>query len=108
MITLKSKAAQDLDVPKEFAAHVLSIVGKTVGERGVITVEELPGAIGKLEAAAQEAKQRSAEHAGHFHEGAADHSYPHEEAPSVAQRLAPFLMMLREAHAQSVPVYWGF
>ena len=34
MITFKSKAAQDLDVLKDFAVYVLGLVGKQLGERG--------------------------------------------------------------------------
>ncbi|AOK28047.1 hypothetical protein WS67_14945 [Burkholderia singularis] len=107
MITFKSKAAQDLDVLKDFAVLVLGIIGKQLGERGVIMSDELDAAIAKLENAVDQAKQASAEHAGHFHEDDAD--YPHHEVPpSLAQRVAPFLAMLREAKAQNVDVHWGF
>ncbi|WP_143288511.1 DUF1840 family protein, partial [Burkholderia pseudomallei] len=57
MITFKSKAAQDLDVLKDFAVYVLGLVGKQLGERGVITSDELDGAIAKLEDAVSQAKQ---------------------------------------------------
>lgn len=107
MITFRSKAAQDLDVLKDFAVYVLGVVGKPLGERGVITNDELDGAIAKLEGAVFQAKRERAEHAGHFHEDEPDH--PHHELPvSVAQRVAPFLLMLREAKAQNADVHWGF
>jgi len=48
-----------------------------------------------------------AEHAGHFHEDDADHAH-HEVPPSLAQRVAPFLAMLREAKAAQADVHWGF
>jgi len=104
MITFKSKAAQDLDVLKDFAVYVLGLVGKQLGERGVITHDELDHAIAKLEGAVAQAKQERAEHAGHFHEDEADHEVP----PSLAQRVAPFLTMLREAKAGEADVHWGF
>ncbi|ACR30293.1 DUF1840 domain-containing protein [Burkholderia glumae] len=107
MITFKSKAAQDLDVLKDFAVYVLGIVGKQLGERGVITHDELDGAIAKLEAVADQARRASAEQGGHFHEDESDHPH-HEVAPSVAQRVAPFLGMLRAAKAQNADVHWGF
>ncbi|VWC41187.1 hypothetical protein BLA15816_07077 [Burkholderia lata] len=107
MITFKSKAAQDLDVLKDFAVYVLGLVGKQLGERGVITHDELDHAIAKLEGAVAQAKQERAEHAGHFHEDEADHAH-HEVPPSLAQRVAPFLTMLREAKAGEADVHWGF
>lgn len=48
MITFKSKAAQDLIVLPDFANYVLGVIGKHLGERGVITHEELAAAIAKL------------------------------------------------------------
>ncbi|AXF21878.1 DUF1840 domain-containing protein [Burkholderia pyrrocinia] len=107
MITFKSKAAQDLDVLKDFAVFVLGVVGKPLGERGVITHDELDDAIAKLEGSVAQAKQARAEHAGHFHEDEADHAH-HEVPPSLAQRVAPFLTMLREAKAGEADVHWGF
>ncbi len=107
MITFKSKAAQDLDVLKDFAVYVLGLVGKQLGERGVITSDELDGAIAKLEDAVSQAKQARAEHAGHFHEDEPDHAH-HEVPPSLAQRVAPFLTMLGEAKAQKAAIHWGF
>ena len=107
MITFKSKAAQDLDVLKDFAVYVLGLVGKQLGERGVITPEELEGAIARLESAVTQAKQERAEHAGHFHEHEDDHAH-HEVPPNLAQRVAPFLLMLREAKAQNADIHWGF
>ena len=77
---------------------MLGLVGKQLGERGVITHDELDHAIAKLEGAVAQAKQERAEHAGHFHEDEADHAH-HEVPASLAQRVAPFLTMLREAKA---------
>ncbi|MEX3605518.1 MAG: DUF1840 domain-containing protein [Burkholderia sp.] len=108
MITFKSKAAQDLDVLKDFAVYVLGIVGKPTGERGVIIHEELDGAIARLEAVMTDQTRRaSAEYGGHFHEEEADHANQ-EVPPSVAQRIAPFLGMLRAAKEQNADVHWGF
>ncbi|MEX3527028.1 MAG: DUF1840 domain-containing protein [Burkholderia sp.] len=106
-ITFKSKAAQDLDVLKDFAVYVLGIVGKPPGERGVITHEELDGAIARLEAVTDQARRASAEHGGLFPEEEVDHTH-HEVAPSVVQRVAPFLGMLRAAKEQNADVHWGF
>lgn len=107
MITFKSKAAQDLDVLKDFAVYVLGLVGKQLGERGVITHEELYTAISKLENAVAQATHERAEHAGHFHEDEAERAH-HEVPPSLAQRVAPFLTMLREAKAGNADIHWGF
>ncbi len=57
LITFKSHAAQDLIMMRDLAVTLLGIIGKHLGERGVITVEELPRAIHKLEAAVVDAKR---------------------------------------------------
>ncbi|WP_179401101.1 DUF1840 domain-containing protein [Burkholderia guangdongensis] len=107
MITFKSRAAQDLQVLKDFAVLVLGLVGKSLDERGVIAYDELDGAIAKLEDAVARANHERSEHAGHFHENEPDHPH-HEVPPSLAQRIAPFLGMLREAKSQNADVHWGF
>lgn len=108
MITFKSKATQSLIVLQDFASYVLSVVGKPLGERGVITVSELDGAIAKLENVVSEASREHAEHAGHFHDQNEPTNDSFDAPAGLAQRIAPFLMMLREAKAQGTDVHWGF
>jgi len=88
------------------AQHLVGIVGKRLGERGVITHDELADAITKLEAAITFDKQERAEHDGHFHEGEEGHE-PHEIPIGLAQRAYPFLDMLRLAQKHNTDILWG-
>ena len=51
LITFQSKAAPDVTMLKDLAGYLLGLVGKRLDVRGVITHEQLPVAIERLEAA---------------------------------------------------------
>src|ERR1700709_1433225 len=90
LITFKTRAAPDVQMLDNLADYLLGIIGKRLGERGVITHEELPECIQKLESAVATDKQERAEHDGHFHEGEPGHE-PHEIPVGLAQGAYPFL-----------------
>ncbi|KND54726.1 hypothetical protein BPUN_4089 [Candidatus Paraburkholderia kirkii] len=91
---------------ENLAEYLLGIIGKKLTERGVITHEELPSAIEKLEAAVVVDKKEHAEHDGHFHEGEQGHE-PHEIPIGLAQRAYPFLDMMRLALKDNKDILWG-
>lgn len=103
LITFKSHAAQDLIMMKDLAITLLGIIGKHLGERGVITSEELPHAIRKLEAAVSDAKKTHPANSA-----VSDHDDEHEEEPlHLGQRAYPFLDMLRVSEKEGADVLWG-
>ncbi|MCC8392150.1 DUF1840 domain-containing protein [Paraburkholderia sp. MMS20-SJTR3] len=106
LITFKCHACADVMMLDNLAQHLLGIIGKRLGQRGVITPEELGPAIGKLEAAITLDKRERAEHDGHFHEGEDGHEH-HEIPPGLAQRAYPFLDMLRAAQKENSDIVWG-
>src|ERR1700742_1531238 len=69
LVTFKCRSAPDVTMLENLAQYLVGIVGKPLGERGVISHDELGDAITKLEAAIVTDKQERAEHDGHFHEG---------------------------------------
>lgn len=91
---------------ENLAQYLVGIVGKQLGPRGVISHDELPAAISKLEAAIVTDKREIAEHEGHFHEGEDGHEH-HELPIGLAQRAFPFLDMLRAAQREDSDVLWG-
>ncbi|SOZ34352.1 DUF1840 domain-containing protein [Cupriavidus neocaledonicus] len=105
LITFKSHAAQDLIMMKDLAVTLLGIIGKHLGERGVITVDELPHAIHKLEAAVADA--RRAHPADTAVEARPDADEEEEEPLHLGQRAYPFLDMLRASQREGVNVLWG-
>lgn len=103
LITFKSHAAQDLIMMKDLALTLLGIIGKHMGERGVITTEEMPRAIQKLEAAVSEAKKTHP--AG---SAVSEKDDDEEDEPlHLGQRAYPFLDMLRASQKEGVDVLWG-
>ncbi len=105
LITFKTSAAPDVMMLDNLAEYLLGIIGKQLTERGVITHDELPAAIQKLEAAVVVDKKERTEHDGYFHEGEEGHE---PEVPiGFAQRAYPFLDMLRLAHKDNTDILWG-
>jgi hypothetical protein len=106
LVTFKCHAAPDVMMLENLAQYLVGIVGKRLGERGVIMHDELPAAITKLEAAIFTDKKERAEHDGHFHEGEDGHE-SHEIPIGLAQRAYPFLDMLRAAQKENADIVWG-
>jgi hypothetical protein len=103
LITFKSHAAQDLTMMRDLAVTLLGIIGKQLGERGVITKDELPHAIRRLEAAVIDDK-----YAHRSDTGTAKHEDDEEEEPlHLGQRAYPLLDMLRASQREGCNVMWG-
>lgn len=93
-------------------AQLLHVIGKNPGPRGVITVDEIPGALAALDAAVARERARQAEdrrtlepHAS----GDTDDEDERDKAPVVtlAQRAFPFVDLLKFALREKENVTWG-
>ncbi|RDK09816.1 DUF1840 domain-containing protein [Cupriavidus lacunae] len=104
LITFKSHAAQDLIMMRDLAVTLLGIIGKRLGERGVITVEELPHAIHKLEAAVADARRAPPADTAVETKPADEEE---EEPLHLGQRAYPFLDMLRASQREGANILWG-
>ncbi|SAL00680.1 hypothetical protein AWB81_05923 [Caballeronia arationis] len=104
LITFQSKAAPDVTMLKDLAGYLLGLVGKRLDVRGVITREQLPKAIERLEAAIVDDKKLEEEQASLHH---VLHGRSHEHRAGLAQRAYPFLDMLRQACDSETDVIWG-
>ncbi len=106
LIIFKSKAAAEVIMYEEHAKRILDLLGKDI-KRGVITAEEAPGAIARLEEEIAQSK-RPADDAQDSQAGAADdHEHPPTRTVSFATRVYPLLEMLRAADRKKQPVAWG-
>ena len=109
LITFKSAAAADVLMFGESARAIFQVLGKDANAaQGIITVEQLPEAIARLQKAIDEDKaQRDSE--SEDDDGEADESKPRGiGAPvSFAQRAWPLLDMLQYALKEDKPVTWG-
>ncbi|WP_105133052.1 DUF1840 domain-containing protein [Burkholderia sp. BE12] len=104
LITFRSSAAPDIVMLRDLAQYLLGLVGKGLDIRGVISTDELPGAIARLEQAVKDdaARERAHEYSTL---GLRDGASPH--ANGLAQRAWPLLDMMRAAHEQGRHVMWG-
>ena len=112
LITFKSKAATEITMYKEHARRILELLQKDV-ERGVITPDELPYAIEKIEAAVAESKAHpiseevSRDVNAHHNENVDDHEHEKPEPVTFATRVFPVLEMLHAANKMQREVIWG-
>ncbi len=108
LVTFKSSATPDVQMLENLAQYLLGIIGKRLGERGVITHAEMPALIARLEAAVAADKEDKAAHDAHDITRHANHHDHQNEIPvGLAQRAFPFLDMLRESQKSQVDILWG-
>ena len=102
----KSRAAADLIMLEPQGRQVVTLMGKTPGASGIVTVAQIPAAIAALEAAVAEEEARlqaqAAEDGGD--EDAADAG---KDAVRLRQRVVPLIDMLQRSAAAGVDVVWG-
>ena len=101
LITFKTRAAGDVIMFGKVAGQLIEILGKDGDDStGIITVEQLPGAIARLESAITADKERSASQT--------DESGERGIAEPVAlwQRAAPLLDQFRHALREEQVVIW--
>lgn len=92
-------------------AQLLHAIGKNPGPRGVITVEEIPGALAALDAAIARERERQAANERALEPHAAQDSDATDDEPppvvSLAQRAFPFVDLLKFALREKESVTWG-
>lgn len=102
----KSRATADVIMLEPNGRQLVQIMGKTAGQGGIVTVEQIPGAIAAIEAAiaAEERDRAQAQEAAQDGEDGSGESAA--EAVSLRQRAAPLLDMLRRSAAEGREVTW--
>lgn len=105
IVIFKSKASADVIMFGEVAHQLMKIMGKDPDPKGIITTEQLPGAIAALKAAIEEDRAKPAPTDDEEEEIAAK---PAMARPvSLAQRAVPLLELLEWSLKRDVPVTWG-
>ncbi len=107
----KSKATGDLIMLEPQGKHILQLIGKESGAKGIILPNEMLAAIDALNAAVlqEELAIHAAKDASNS-EGNDAAAAPITDGPrtiSLKQRVVPFIDMLRRAHAEDKEVVWG-
>lgn len=104
IVTFKSRATADTLMFGDNAKQLLQVIGKPFEARGIITLEQLPAAIGALKRAA--AASREAERATPDDDADEDTPPPMLMPVSLAQRAAPLVEQLERSLRAGEPVIW--
>jgi len=111
LIIFKSSASGDVIMFEKNGKEMLGVLGKDPAEaKGIVTVEQLPGAIATVKAAIESDKTRLAEQAKEAKEAAdpdENDAKPSGGGVSFFQRAVPLLELLERSLKDKVPVTWG-
>lgn len=108
IVTFKSAATADVIYFDDVARRMMELMGKAAEDKGIVTVEQLPEAIRRLEAAIEADKERhrllvqEEERSSEAADGGGI-----RPAVSLTQRALPLLAMLKLARQENKPVVWG-
>lgn len=108
MYRFTSNATGDLMMFDAHAEQILEIIGKRRTPRGVITVDEIPEAVGALKRAIEREEKYAADDTVEDDEN--DEDEDDKEKPRkvrLGQRAYPFIEMLERAVAGDADVMWG-
>jgi hypothetical protein len=102
LYTFKSSSAADLIMQRFSAEMMLSIIGKTPGKKGVITVSEMDELIQKIEFEIKRQAQVEKGSGGSGVEISSQH-----DAVRFRESAANFLILLKTSKASGSNVVWG-
>lgn len=107
LIVFKSRAAGDVMMFGDIALSLMEIMGKEPTEKGIVTVEQLPGAIARLKAAVAQDKAEKpvVDHDERLFEKTPEGGK--REVVSLARRAVPLIELLEYSLKEEVPVTWG-
>jgi len=107
LIVFKSKAAGDVMMFGDVAHTLMEIMGKDPGDKGIVTVEQLPDAIARLKAAVAQDKAEKpvVDHDERIFEKTPEGGK--REYVSLARRAVPLIELLEFSLKEGEPVVWG-
>lgn len=106
LIIFKSPASGDVIMFEKNGKEMLSVLGKDPADaKGIVTVEQLPGAIAAVRAAIDADKTRLAESVPATEDDG--DAKPAGGGVSFFQRAVPLLELLERSLKDKVPVTWG-
>ncbi len=107
IVTFKSRAAGDVIMFGNVAQRMLEIIGKDKHDaQGIVTVEQLPGAIAALRASIAADKDKRAEPAAQDDDVNDEAAHGMEGAVALWQRAAPLVELMEYSLKESQPVLW--
>lgn len=107
LVVFKSASSADLLYFGDVAKLMMELMGKEPADQGVITVEQLPGAIAQLSAAIAGDQPQHREHLLADETKETDPDGNERPHVSLTRRALPLLEMLKTALKEKEPVMWG-
>jgi len=107
LVVFRSKADAEIFMFAESANRILAIIGKEQSPKGVITADQLPGALANLQAAVDEEKAELKAAADAARADDRSDAATGARAITLGQRAFPLLEMMRAANKRKVDVTWG-
>jgi hypothetical protein len=107
IVTFKSAACADVIYFGDVAKRLMGFMGKDADPKGIVTVEQLPEAIARLEAAIAGDRLLHREHLLADETKEADPDGNQRPHVSLTRRALPLLEMLKESLKAREPVIWG-
>ena len=104
LVIFRSKVAADITMFAENARRIFEIIGRPESARGVITAEQVPDALRRLNAAVDQEKQHSSADTSNDEAGAKG---TQARGVTFSQRAFPLIEMLRAAQKKNADVTWG-
>ena len=98
----RSKASGDLIMLEANGRRVLEAIGKEPGPKGIILPEQMPAAVGALQAAITLEELQDKE----LQNGESQNTAP-RDGLGLRQRALPFIDMLKRNHQAGHEVVWG-
>jgi len=105
LIVFKAEGAADVMMFGDVAKALMAVMGKEATDRGVITVEQLPGAIERLRKAV--ARDKTEPQVLEPERGPARENEEEQVHVRLTQRALPLIDLLEHARREEVPVLWG-
>ncbi len=102
----KSRATGSVFMMQSVAEHILHIIGKSPGKTGIITVDQVPGAVAALRKAIEESESRQEDTRETDDRGESEDGET-GSAVSLAQRAYPFIELIEAARQAGKDVTWG-
>lgn len=106
LVIFRSKAAADITMFADNARRIFEIIGRPESPRGVITSDQVPETLQKLNAAVEQEKEQHRGSAAHSESDTATEGTT-ARGVTFSQRAFPLLEMLRAAQKKGADVTWG-
>jgi len=114
LFEFKSRATGSVIMTADVGKKVLPLIGKTPDPKGIITVDQMPGAIAALEVACKREMELTAAARNKAkgtppaqNDAAADQVDDDPHLIGICQRVYPLIEMLKQSHKAGRDITWG-